>query len=403
MIINKEGIKYVIRNLKNRKTRTILTSLSILIGIITIFIFISFGAGLYNYINEFSQGSAADKVIIQPQGGAGMPGLDDSFYLTEKEVELIKKIPGVYEVTGAAFKVAEVTKDSERIYTFIIGFDPDIPIFMDILGIGIESGRMLQEADEKKVLLGHNYLLEDKVFKKSYQLNQKINVQGEELTIIGFLESAGNPQDDAQIYVTNDYLKTLYPSIKGYGQVIAKVDLKNIDSIILKIEDAIRRERDLKRGEEDFFVQSFDDLIKAYSGALNVVIGFVILIALVSVIVSSINTSNTMITSVLERYKEIGIMKSIGAKNSEILGIFLFESALIGFVAGLIGVGIGASISYAGGEILASLGWSFLKPLFSIWLFVGCILFATITGAVSGVLPAIRASKINPVDALRYE
>jgi putative ABC transport system permease protein len=401
-MINQEGIKYVLRNLKNRKTRTFLTSLSILIGIITIFVFISFGLGLYNYIEEFSQGSAVDKVVIQPRGAGAVP-LGGDFDLSEKDIKAIERVPGVYEATGSAFRVAEIIKGNERIYTSLVSYDPEIPIFFDIAGVGIEEGRLLEKNDRRRIMLGYNYLVEDKIFSRAYDVNQKINVNGEDMTIVGFLEVVGSPPDDAQIYITNDYFKDLYPDAKGFGWVIARVDVENMDSIIERIEDALRRERGLKKGEEDFFVQSFDDLINAYSGALNVVIGFIILIALVSVLVSAINTSNTMITSVLERYKEIGVMKSIGAKNSEILWIFLFESALIGFVAGLIGVGIGAGISYAIGQVLVGLGWSFLSPAFSVWLFIGCVTFATLTGAISGVLPAIRASKINPVDALRYE
>ncbi len=403
MIITNEGIKYVFRNLKNRKARTFLTALSILIGIITIFIFISFGLGLYNYIGELSKGSAVDKIIIQPSGGGLVPGLDDNFQLTESDLKTIEKTPGVYEASGAIVRAAEMKKGDETIYTFLMGYDPKKPIMLEVSNIKLASGRLLQENDGKRVILGHGFTKDKIVFEKRFELNQKINVQGEDLTVVGFFEEIGSPQDDASIYITNDYALELYPDIEGYGMIIARVDMDNMEIVIEKIEEALRRERNVKRGEEDFYVQSFDDLIKSYSGALNVVIGFIILIALVSVLVSAINTSNTMITSVLERYKEIGVMKSIGAKNSEILGIFLFESALIGFVAGVIGVGIGAGISYIGGEILASLGWSFLKPLFSVWLFVGCILFATVTGAVSGVLPAVRASKINPVDALRYE
>jgi putative ABC transport system permease protein len=376
--------------------------LSILIGIIAIFIFVSFGFGLYHYIEEMSEGSSMDKIIIQTKGGGLVP-IGDTFYLTDSEIRAIERVPGVYEATGLYFKVAEVEKGDERIYTFLIAYDPEKPLIMDVFNIGMEKGRMLQKGDNKKIVLGHNYLLENKIFSREYDLNQKIKVQGEDLTIVGFFEIVGSPPDDAQIYITNEYFNKLYPDTAGYGWIIAKVDVKDIDLIVEKVGDILRKERGQKKGEEDFFVQSFDDMMAAYSGALNIVIGFIILIALVSVLVSAINTSNTMITSVLERYKEIGVMKSIGAKNSEILWIFLFESALIGFVAGLIGVGIGAGLSYIGGEILASLGWSFLKPMFSIWLFIGCIVFATITGAISGVAPAIRASRINPVDALRYE
>jgi len=177
----------------------------------------------------------------------------------------------------------------------------------------------------------------------------------------------------------------------------------NIDKVVENVEKNLRKERGLDEGKEDFFVQSFQDMIDSFGMALNMIIGFVVLIALISVVVSAVNTANTMITSVLERIKEIGIIKSIGGRNSEVFKIFLFESAFLGFVSGAIGVFLGWLISYIGGIILDNLGWGFLSPHFSIWLFAGCILFATLTGAISGVIPAVRASKINPVDALRYE
>ena len=105
----------------------------------------------------------------------------------------------------------------------------------------------------------------------------------------------------------------------------------------------------------------------------------------------------------IERIKEIGVIKSIGGKNSAVFGIFLFESGFLGFVSGVIGTLLGWGLSSLGGNILDNLGWGFLSPAFPISLFVGCIAFATITGAISGVIPAYRASKINPVTALRYE
>jgi putative ABC transport system permease protein len=110
-----------------------------------------------------------------------------------------------------------------------------------------------------------------------------------------------------------------------------------------------------------------------------------------------------MITSVLERFKEIGVLKSIGARNSEIFKIFLFESGFLGFVAGTIGVLVGWGITVFAAGILDNLGYGFLSPHYSWHLFAACILFATLTGAISGMIPAWRASKINTVDALRYE
>jgi putative ABC transport system permease protein len=144
-------------------------------------------------------------------------------------------------------------------------------------------------------------------------------------------------------------------------------------------------------------------MMESFSSALDIIIGFVILIALISVIVSAVNTANTMITSVLERYKEIGILKAIGARNSEIFGIFLFESAFLGLIAGILGVLLGWGMTSFAGKILMNSGWGFLQPYYNSTIFIGLILFAVLTGAISGVIPAIRAAKTNTVDALRYE
>lgn len=401
--MSRENIIYVLRNLKRRKIRTFLTSLSILIGITTIFIFVSFGLGLYNYINQLTSSSSADKLVVQPKGFGATGLFNRNVQLTDKDVKLIERISGVKEVSPLKFGVAEVLQGNEKKFSFILGYQPEKPLIFEVSNIEIEKGRFLQKGEKKKVLLGYNFMIDNKIFPKKYEINQKIKINSEEMQIVGFLKEVGNPQDDSQIYIALDYFNDIFPNSTGYGWIIVKADLNQIYFVKEKIEDSLRREKDQKKGEETFFVQTFDDLIKTYTSVLNIIIGFVILIALVSVLVSAINTSNTMITSVLERYKEIGVMKSVGAKNFEILSIFLFESALIGFIAGILGVFFGWGLSYIGGEILKNLGWVFLKPFFSFWLFLGCVLFATLTGAISGVLPALRASKINPVNALRYE
>ena len=399
-MISKENVNYSLRNLSQRKTRSAFTIISILVGITTIFIFVSFGLGLYHYIEEMSSASSADKVLIQPKG---LGGLDPAFSFSEDELKVVQKTSGVYEASGVYFESAEVQKNGVVKYTSIIAYDPKKPLIMSVFNVGIEEGRELQAGD-RGVVLGYNYLLPDKIFSKPYEVNDNIEINGKKLKVIGFYEPIGDPPDDAQIYVTNDIIQELYPNeTLPYNWIVARVDVSNLDGAISNIERNLRKERNLDEGQEDFFVQSFDDMIEAYSKALNIVIGFIILIALISVFVSAVNTANTMITSVLERVKEIGVIKSIGGKNSEIFKIFLFESSFLGFVAGVLGVIFGFLFSFAGGKILESVGYGFLRPYFSPWLFVGCIAFATLTGAISGVLPAIKASKTNPVDALRYE
>ncbi len=402
-MIGREIIIYALRNIWKRKLRSFLTILSIFIGITTIFILVSFGLGLYNYVKEFSTSTSADKVMIQPKSLNPM-GLDATFSLADRDLEAIKRAGGVYDATGVYIKPAEIRQGNKIRYAFLIGYDPKKPLVMEISNVKVFKGRELRNGDTGKVLLGYSYLVPDKIFPKAYDVNDIIEVQGEKLRIVGFLEEIGNPGDDANIYVISDFIDNLYPNENNsYNWIIAKVDTTNIDNVVKNIEKNLRKERNLDEGEEDFFVQSFEDLLETYSKVLNAIIGFVILIALISVIVSAINTSNTMITSVLERIKEIGVMKSTGAKNSDIALIFLFESCFLGFVGGLLGVDLGIILTYIAKIILQNLGYGFLRPSYSPLLLFGCILFAILTGAISGTIPAINASRIKPSEALRYE
>lgn len=401
-MISEETARYSLRNLKQRKARSFFTILSIFIGITTIFIFVSFGLGLYVYIGELTTGSSADKLIIQPKGGT-ISMFESNVKFGDDDIEAIARVPGVYEVTGSYIQTVEIEVQNERLYTLLISYDPKKPIVMDLSNIGLEKGRDVSNG-KKEIVLGYNYMVDDKIFPKAIRLNQNIGLNGEDIRVVGFNEEVGSAQDDAQVYVSNEYMEELYAGENlSYLWIVAQVDIDNIDSVKEKIEKALRDERNLKKGKEDFFVQSFDDMVEGFSSAINIVIGFIVLIALISVAVSAINTANTMITSVLERVKEIGVIKSIGARNSDILGIFLFESAFLGFVAGVVGVLLGWGLASLGGYILDYVGYGFLQPAFPWWLFLSCIIFATVTGAVSGVWPAINASKINPVDALRYE
>ena len=385
-----------------RKTRSFFTILSIFIGITTIFIFVAFGLGLYNYVDELSSSGSADKIVVQSKAGFG--GSDSTFGFTEDEVESVEKTAGVFEASGTYFRAAQIEFSDEKKFVFLTGYDPKKPLIMEVFGIDITEGRMLNSGEENKIVLGYNYLVRDKIFSKPISLNSKVKVNGVDFGVVGFFEEVGNPQDDSSLYISTESFRGLYPDEELlFNWIVARADLNSVDETIERVEKTLRDERNQDEGKEDFFVQSFQDFIEGFSTALNIVIGFVVLIALISVIVSAINTANTMITSVLERVKEIGIIKSIGAKNRDVFGIFLFESGFLGFVAGVIGVLVGWGLSSFAAALLRNLGYGFLQPSFTPWLFIGCITFATLTGAISGIIPAVNAARTNPVDALRYE
>ncbi len=398
-MIDKERINYSLRNIKHRKTRSILTILSIAVGVATIFIFVSFGLGLYNYIGEIYSSSAVDKLMIQPKG-TNM--LDTTFSFDNQDLQAVEKSSGVESATGVSFKSVEIKKQDKLFYTFLIAYNPSNPLMMDVTGIKLYQGRELKTNDND-IILGYNYLIPNKIFEKPYSLNENIVINGEKLKIVGFYSPIGNPADDAQIYISHSLNERLFNKSASYNMIVAKADLGRMNETITNIEKNLRKSRDVEKDKEDFYVQSFESLIKTYSVVLNIVIWFILLIALISILVSSINTANTMVTSVLERRKEIGVIKSIGGKNSDIFAIFLFESGFLGAIAGIFGILLGWGLSSLGGQILNQIGYGFLTPSFPLILFIGCLMFSILTGAISGVMPSINASKTNPVETLKYE
>jgi putative ABC transport system permease protein len=401
-MISKENMIYSLKNLWIRKSRSFLTLLSIFIGITTIFIFVSFGWGLYDYVNDFATGSSADKFTVVGKG-TGAPGMSD-IKLSDDDLETVQGTKGVIEATGFLMNVIEVEQKGTKKYVFTSAGDPkDMILLMESFSIEVEEGRPLDSGDTTKVNLGYNYQLENKIFPKALNINDKILINGERFQVVGFYGAVGNPADDSNVYMTEEGFNKIFPDEEEYSIIFGRAEIDNIGEVVEKVKKNLRNARDEEEGKEEFTVQSFEEQLEAFSAALNIVVGFIVLIALISVFVSAVNTANTMVTSVLERIKEIGVIKSIGAKNSEIFNIFLFESSVLGFTAGVIGVLLGSFISATAGAALTALGWGFLTPSQSWVLFAGGIAFATIVGAVSGVAPAIQASKLKPVDALRYE
>jgi putative ABC transport system permease protein len=177
---------------------------------------------------------------------------------------------------------------------------------------------------------------------------------------------------------------------------------QEMDNVIEQIKHDLRRHRGVKEGKEDFTVQSTKQYIESFLVVFNVITVLLVGLASISLVVGAIGIANTMYTAVLERNREIGIMKSIGAKNSDILQIFLIESALLGLVGGSLGVLIGVGISKLVESVIGTLlGPGFFQVFLPWWLLVGAAGFALFIGMISGILPARQAAAMKPVDALR--
>ena len=164
--MNQELVRYSLRNLRHRKGRSFLTIFSILVGIATIFIFISFGLGLYNYIQTFTSGGSADKVLIMAKGFSGSTGLGTGIKFTDDDIRAIKNAGGVYEATGIYVQPTQIKERDEQKYTLILAYDPATRIVLQSFNAEISVGRLLQPGDTGKTVLGYNYMLDGKIFKK---------------------------------------------------------------------------------------------------------------------------------------------------------------------------------------------------------------------------------------------
>ncbi|NTV22854.1 MAG: ABC transporter permease [Nanoarchaeota archaeon] len=398
-----ELLKYAVFNILHRKMRSLLTVISIMIGIMAVFALVSFGLGIQRYVNEVANESGADKLFLQGKGNGAM---GDTFYISRDTLEVVKKVKGVELAVGQYIKFAKLKYKDQVKYHYIMGSDPKENDFVqESFGIDIVKGRALKSGELGKVVVGYNYLSADKVFKRPLYVGEKIYINDAPFEIVGFVSEIGNPDDDANIYLTDSGMELLYPEVKDkFSFVMAKAE-DGVDPTILAdyVNEKVRKHLGEEEGKETFEVQSFSDAIKTFTTIIDIINVVLVLIALVSVIVASVNIMNTMYTAVLERTKEIGVMKSIGARNSDIRDIFLIESGIIGLTGGIIGIILGYVVASTGGSIAAAAGFSSLQPIFPFSLILGCALFSLMIGMVSGIFPAIQASRQRPVEALRYE
>jgi len=215
----------------------------------------------------------------------------------------------------------------------------------------------------------------------------------------------GNPEDDQNVMITESAIREIYGVENDVSAIFAKTD-KGFDpgKVGEDIEDKLRKSRGVKEGKEDFSVQTPEEFLNALNNILAIVNFVLIGIAGISLLVGGIGITNTMYTAVLERTKDIGIMKAIGARNSHVGAIFLIESGMLGLAGGSIGIIIGVGISQGVAYMIReSLGLKIFHAFFPWYLIVGALLFSFVVGCIAGFLPARQASKLRPVEALSYE
>ncbi|MCF8012890.1 ABC transporter permease [Candidatus Woesearchaeota archaeon] len=396
-------------NLRHRKVRTFLTLIGIFVGIAAVVALVSLAQGFQNYLDAEFKELGADKIIINPAGSSF--GLNDRTPdpLTKDDVATISAVKGVKEVSSYSFQVSTVKwgRDDQTFATIITyPLDENRNLLEEITTATILQGRKLKNTDGFKAVVGYDYLTANR-FSENLITGKKITIEGKEFEIVGINDKIGSQQDDESVFITENAYFDIYPDEdkNDVGAIFARVHEGEAPAdIVKKIEKDLRKQRDVKEGEEDFEVTTFEDLIQSFLNIFNIVQVVLIGIAGISLVVGGIGIMNTMYTAVLERTKDIGIMKAIGAKNSDVLLIFVIESGFLGLMGGVLGVLIGAGLAKAV-EYLGTnaFGTELLKAALPWWLIAGALGFAFLLGSLFGTLPARRASKMNPVDALRTE
>ncbi|MBM3230081.1 ABC transporter permease [Candidatus Pacearchaeota archaeon] len=400
-------ITLAVRNLWKRKVRSLLTVLGITLAVATIFILVSISLGLQSGVEEQFRKLGTDKFFIFPKGQVAGPGTDSAATLTDADVTTLEKIPGVKGLSYFKAGNAKIQFNDEVRFFTVVGFPLEkerAQIFSENGAFKPEEGRELKEGDTYDIVIGSQYKY-NAVFSKSVKLGDRFEINTVEFKVRGITETQGNPQDDRIILMPLEIFKEVFGDDGTYDEIIVQVeDSTLIQEVADRIERRLRSARDVTEKTQDFTIITPEELLGTFGSVLGVLTVFLVAIATISVVVGAIGIANTMYASVLERTKEIGTMKALGAHNAEILSLFILEASMLGLIGGSAGILIGASGAYSLEYVATNVfAISLVQAAFPLSLFLSCAGFAIFIGVLAGALPAYRASKLNTVDALRYE
>ena len=403
----KEYFWLALNSLKKRRLRAYLTMLGIVMGITAVVALISLGQGMQYAIEQQFFRLGADKLTIQTKGVVtGPPGSNSDVMLTKGDLRVVQRAQGVALATGSLVEPITVRFNSKDKYLYVTTLPKDQKerdVVIATRDYTIVQGRMLKPDDQYAALVSQSYIDSPKFGSKALSLGDKVLVQNQSVAIVGVFKSTGNPFTDMSFVMNEDPVRKLLDIPDKYGVIVAQVSPGyNITLAAQNIEKDLRRYRNVKAGQEDFEVQSSQDLLKTFGTVLSIVTAVLVGIAAISLIVGGVGIMNTMYTAVLERRREIGVMKAIGARNSDIMIIFLIESGLVGLVGGAVGILIGMGLSKLV-EVIArlALGTTLIQAHFPWYLILGALLFSFAAGSLAGTFPALQASRLPPVEALR--
>lgn len=411
----KHSIKTAYTGLITNKSRSLLTVLGIVIGITSIILMMSIGRGAENLILNEISAFGAETIIIRPgQEPKGPSDIGSTLFadsITQKDIDALRKkgnVPHLIDVQPFVIVPGSLSYEGETYRPTIFGGSAEF--FTNTYNVALEDGVLYDENDirirSSVVVIGSR--VKDELFGDANAVGKFVKIKNKKFRVVGVMEKVGQstitnfdelaiiPQTTAQTYLLG---------INHYHEVAVTVDDADfVARSVLDIEETLRDSHGITDPDkDDFFVvtqQGAVEQISTIIGALTIFLSSVVAIALV---VAGVGVMNIMLVSVTERTKEIGLRKSIGASNKDILTQFLIEAMMLTGFGGIIGIILGGAFSFVTALALnayAGLAWEFTFP---ISVAVLSLIVSTLVGLIFGIYPARKASKMSPMEALRYE
>lgn len=409
----KSNLKTALRGLKTNKSRAVLTILGIVIGITAIMMVTSLGKGAENLILSQVQSMGSKTIAVMPgRQPKGPTDIISTFTdsLKQKDIEALEKksnVPHLGKLMPIVFGSQSAAYGNETYRPTILGLTD---LFAKIYDVYPEEGRIFNDDEVKSyapvAVIG--YKVKNELFGNEEALGQKIKIKGKNFKIIGifpqkgqfsflnFDEIAAIPYTTAQQYIFG---------IKYFHRLVIEADEeKNVSQTVEDIKRTIRESHNITDPDkDDFFVETQAEAMETVSTVTNVLTLFLTAVAAISLLVGGVGIMNIMLVSVTERTREIGLRKAIGATEKNILTQFLLEAVILTASGGIIGILLGALLSFVVSLILGrflTMSWAFTFPAKAALLGLGV---AGAVGLVFGLYPARKASLKDPIEALRYE
>lgn len=394
-------LKIILRNFLFRKRRTLLTMLGITIGSTLILTLILLGEGLKSALTAQLQAFGSDLIFILPGKQSNpLAAFQSGSHLKDEDLRVVQDTPGVAMAMGEQVKDFRVGYNGEKKVVNVSGtpWRETIALFGVSQGFQIDKGEWPVRDEQNAVVLGR--LVANGRFSRPIQVGEELVIDNKRFLVAGILKPTGASDDDSRIYMSLDRFRVLTGQRTGMMIILAKAasgaDVKHVaDDVLYNLER--------RRSAGDFSVFTSDNALQIIGGVLGVVQLVLGAFAAVALVVGGVNIMNTMFTSVLERTREVGVMKALGATDRSILMLFLSEAGLLGVFGGTLGIGISYLFAKAIEFAAASRSLSILKISFSPLIVLGTLVFTFVIGAIFGAIPAIRAARLRPTEALRYE